>query len=96
MAYTLSKEKSYQEYGRSCNIADICKQTLLQAPQVNGESNRGTRGTQAVTWEISGNTFQSKNGESNFGTSGFPSSHQQYSFRWSLPVRGYHEDDAWE
>ena len=40
MAYTLSKEKSYQEYGRSCNIADICKQILLQAPQV--EANNPT------------------------------------------------------
>ena len=34
MAYTLAKEKLYQEYGRPCIIADICEQTLLQAPQV--------------------------------------------------------------
>ena len=39
MAYTLAKERSYQEYGRSCIIADICEQTLLQAPQVKGNNS---------------------------------------------------------
>ena len=38
MAYTWAKERLYQEYGRSCIIADICEQTLLQAPQVKANN----------------------------------------------------------
>ena len=38
MAYTLAKERPYQEYGRPCIIADICEQTLLQAPQVKANN----------------------------------------------------------
>ena len=34
MTYTLAKERLYQEYGPPCINADICEQTLLQAPQV--------------------------------------------------------------
>ena len=42
MAYTLAKEKLYQ-YGRPCIIADICKQTLLQAPQVKSNNPRALK-----------------------------------------------------
>ena len=38
MAYTLAKGRLYQEYGRPCIVADICEQTLLQAPQVKANN----------------------------------------------------------
>ena len=38
IAYTLAKERLYQEYGRPCIIADIYEQTLLQAPQVKANN----------------------------------------------------------
>ena len=38
MAYTLAKERLYQEYWRPCIIADICEQTLLQAPPVKANN----------------------------------------------------------